>query len=219
MVPECATDLSQASGGYGESKTIASSLLERATKVCGISGTVVRLGQVAGPVNRNEGCWNKQEWLPSLIESSKYLGMLPQNLPLLDEVDWIPVDVLADVLVELALSPERHQDRSSQLRYLNVANPAITSWSSLVPVVQTKLGKQTEVVSYTDWLIALKSSAEGPRNPALKLLEFFKGLQQGERDGSQQTRLDTTKAKSGSATLRKLGEVTPDMMNHWLQQW
>ncbi|KAL8769234.1 MAG: hypothetical protein Q9209_004735 [Squamulea sp. 1 TL-2023] len=89
--------------GYAQSKHIAERVLSNASKIAGIPTILVRVGQVAGPIDtsRNGGCWNKQEWLPSLIASSKYLGRVPDSLGPNDVIDWIPVDVLSGVLVEL----------------------------------------------------------------------------------------------------------------------
>ena len=55
--------------GYGESKYVAELLLEAASKICGLSASVCRIGQVAGPVVKS-GMWNKQEWLPSVSNPS-----------------------------------------------------------------------------------------------------------------------------------------------------
>ena len=54
--------------GYGESKYIAELLLEAAHKTSGLSASICRVGQVAGPVEKG-GMWNKQEWLPSVSSS------------------------------------------------------------------------------------------------------------------------------------------------------
>lgn len=88
--------------GYAQSKHLAERLLDRAARVAGIPTIVVRVGQVAGPIKHgNHGCWNKREWLPSLIASSKHMGKIPASLGPNDVVDWIPVDVLGRVLVNL----------------------------------------------------------------------------------------------------------------------
>jgi thioester reductase-like protein len=55
--------------GYGESKWICERLLDAARTKSGVSSAVLRVGQIAGPVEnrRGEGAlWNKQEWLPSV---------------------------------------------------------------------------------------------------------------------------------------------------------
>lgn len=45
--------------GYGESKHVASCILRRAAKTSGISGTIMRVGQLCGP-EQEGGIWNKQ---------------------------------------------------------------------------------------------------------------------------------------------------------------
>ncbi|KAH9983958.1 hypothetical protein F4779DRAFT_612381, partial [Xylariaceae sp. FL0662B] len=62
--------------GYGESKFVSERLLHTAAREADIPTVICRVGQVAGPT-KEAGMWPKQEWLPSLIASSKYLGKLP----------------------------------------------------------------------------------------------------------------------------------------------
>lgn len=71
--------------------------LDTASRVPGISTTVCRVGHIADPFLSQKGVWNKREWLPSIIASSKYLGPLGP----LDVVDWVPVDNMARILVEV----------------------------------------------------------------------------------------------------------------------
>ena len=93
--------------GYAQSKYVAEQVLSRAAEIAGIAVRICRVGQVAGPVGTNGqgACWNKQEWLPSLIASSKHLGKIPESLGLNESIDWIPVDILSRVLVELMECP------------------------------------------------------------------------------------------------------------------
>ena len=104
-VPECIIDDYSAAlpVGYAQSKHIAERLLGTTSSIAGVPATVVRVGQVAGPINGDSdgGCWNKREWLPSLVASSRHLGKIPASLGANDKIDWIPVDVLSEVLVEL----------------------------------------------------------------------------------------------------------------------
>ncbi|KAH7312108.1 hypothetical protein BKA65DRAFT_600962 [Rhexocercosporidium sp. MPI-PUGE-AT-0058] len=64
---------------YGESKFVSEHLLHRFTAASGITTAVLRTGQIDGSVS-DSGIWNKKEWLPSIIASSKYLGILPESL-------------------------------------------------------------------------------------------------------------------------------------------
>lgn len=75
--------------GYGESKYIAEQILTAASTSARVPSTIYRLGQIAGPLSK-EGRWNTQEWVPSLIATSKTIGMVPNSLGDM-KVDWIPV--------------------------------------------------------------------------------------------------------------------------------
>jgi len=74
--------------GYGESKHVAEHILYDVGEKVGVPSTILRVGQIAGPLS-SKGVWNEDEWVPALIKSSKALGCLPSGIP---NVDWIPVD-------------------------------------------------------------------------------------------------------------------------------
>ncbi|KAK4106758.1 acetyl-CoA synthetase-like protein [Parathielavia hyrcaniae] len=187
--------------GYGESKFLAERLLAYAatkespsTRRCSLG--VVRIGQVAGTATdstagRGRGCccWNRTEWLPSLILSSRHLGALPDSLgqggSIMESIDWVPVDELAGILVELSfhLSEKSKPDPTASLDDLHVfhcINPHPTPWADLVPVIvrvlSASLGSQNmidktgteeqqenhdaiSVVGFREWLARLDSSA------------------------------------------------------------
>lgn len=99
-------DWSAAEGmGYAESKSIAERLLAAASEESGLRTAICRLGQIAGPTTKS-GAWNEHEWIPSLIGSSIYLGKLPASLGSRDLIDWIPVDIAAQIIVELIWESE-----------------------------------------------------------------------------------------------------------------
>lgn len=90
---------------------------------------VCRVGQVAAPT----GVWPRQEWLPSLVASSRWLGQLPVSLGRSDAVDWIPVDVLARGLVEFAMGggPEAGGQREPGAGAVvyDAVSPSRISWA------------------------------------------------------------------------------------------
>jgi thioester reductase-like protein len=58
-----------------------------------VTAAVCRVGQVLDPIDHGvNGAWPKQEWLSSLVLSSVSMGMLPDTLGPMDNVDRIPVD-------------------------------------------------------------------------------------------------------------------------------
>lgn len=91
--------------GYAESKSIAERLLAAASEKSGLRTAICRLGQIAGPTTKS-GAWNHREWIPSLIGSSIYLGKLPASLGSRDLIDWIPVDIAAQIVVDLIWESE-----------------------------------------------------------------------------------------------------------------
>ncbi|KAJ6164458.1 acetyl-CoA synthetase-like protein [Penicillium chermesinum] len=104
---ETVTTSTPAPNGYANSKYIAEHLVSHAAQKGLSRPAYARVGQVAGPI-RQAGLWNKAEWFPSLVLSSLRLGALPDSLGLaLDNIDWVPIDLLSEILVELAFDTKK----------------------------------------------------------------------------------------------------------------
>ena len=204
--------------GYAESKHVAERLLETASRTFETPISICRVGQVAGPVGTEKGMWNPREWFPSIIASSKYLGMVPESLGAMNTVDWIPIDILSKILVELALLRD---SSPTSARVYHTVNPHISTWSSLLPAVQQGLGNSPKIVPFAAWLKALKQSSSTTEdlslNPAIKLLEFFENLQRNEHQSPPT--LETAVTVKSSKTLAELGPVRPEWMERWIKQW
>ncbi|GAB7357574.1 hypothetical protein MBLNU459_g0084t1 [Dothideomycetes sp. NU459] len=204
--------------GYGQSKFISERLLAAATTTAGIPTGICRVGQIAGAISE-KGCWPKQEWLPSLIASSKYLGKIPTSLGSSERIDWVPVDVVAKVVVDLLDSTDRY---TCDAAVHHVVNPHATTWKALLPKVQSHL--HLEEVSLAEWVEALRMSSETSEdvvdNPAVKLLGYFEGLVQPEGvERIPALILQTTRTAAESKTLAALGPVNDEMMDNWMRQW
>lgn len=201
--------------GYGESKLVAELLFNEANKKLGVQCAICRVGQIAGPVERNSGSWNEKEWLPSLIKSSEYLGKLPRTLAASDSVDWIPVDMLGRIIVELLFS-DKDKDET---RVFHTVNPHRPTWSDIVPAVAKKL-KNIKIVEYEEWLDVLIGSSEAShadiaKNPAVKLLDFYRSVQNSTAEPVFET-METVKT---SKSLEDLPAVNAEWMGRWMQQW
>ncbi|KAI1094916.1 male sterility protein-domain-containing protein [Rostrohypoxylon terebratum] len=201
--------------GYGESKFVSERLLDAVAKESDIPVVVCRVGQVAGPISAC-GMWPKHEWLPSLIASSKYLGKLPSSIGSLSTVDWIPVDILANTIVELVIhSPETSQTGAT---VYHAVNPQPTSWGTLVNTVAQHLGLDT--VSWDEWIVALRKSGSNiedvAQNPAIKILDFFDSL---SNKGYEPLHFDTRETVRVSQTLANLGPVHEGWIEIWMRQW
>lgn len=192
---------------------------------------VLRVGQIAGPVSHGElGMWNTNEWFPSLIASSKYLQMLPDSLDLVSQgINLIPVDYCARIVCELseqAVTANHIRQRKGLVNYYHVVNPHDASWPNLVGCIQEKFGSNLQIVPLATWIEALdRSSMEGDsnrsvdRNPALRLLQWFKGLAHEQRSIRVASRLSTHMATKLSQGMRDLRPVNEGWMDLWLRQW
>lgn len=204
--------------GYGQSKYISEVVLDVAAKQASTPAEILRVGQVAGPLGQ-AGIWPKQEWLPSLVASSKYLGILPDSLGRMQTIDWIPVDVLGQAIAEIVLNSSEDSNASGAKVY-HLANSKHTDWSTLLPAIAKGLGAGIKVVPLADWVKALHESEDktedADKNPAVKLLDFFNDL---ARSGASEVALQTKNALEASKTLAELGPVQESWVENWLKQW
>lgn len=198
--------------GYGQSKLLAERLLIAAADQSGTRCAICRVGQVAGP-SVAAGSWNETEWLPSLVFSSRYLGVVPETIGAAERVSWTPVDKAAKSVVELALAPMSEEQDAPAVYHMD--NPHSTTWSKLRPEVEIVLG--VPAVPYTEWLQKLESSdlSTGKENPAVKLMDYFRSI---NTDRAMPVH-DTTQAKSKSETMASLHAVDASLMRNWLTQW
>jgi thioester reductase-like protein len=170
--------------GYSQSKFMSELLCDAAHEHLGIAVSIARVDQVAGPVG--VGAWNHAERLPSLVISSVHLGYRPEDLgPQFSEVDWIPSDLLADIVVDLAVLPTPETTGGSDV--FNLRNPNTTTWDALLPSVKdavyAHLGKTLDIVPSSTWLERLEGSSELDTqevasfvvsNPGIKLMTFYR---------------------------------------------
>ncbi|KAI1362368.1 hypothetical protein F5Y08DRAFT_275396 [Xylaria arbuscula] len=212
--------------GYSLSKLMAENLLEQAVKVSGVDASVCRVGQIAGPVTTGDkGEWNKQEWFPTIVESSKYMKMLPSNLGTLDRIEWVPVDLLAEIVVELAgvgAKKAEFEEDDDELKVYHAVNPKLSYWQVIAPTILKKMPAGTRSVPWTEWVQGLRDhqrTATAKDLPGLKLLEFYEGLIMPEDIKITPFNLETGITSRKSKTLRRLAPVTNDWVDLWLKQW
>ena len=218
--------------GYGQSKLAAHEILEHAAQHWDVRSAVLRVGQIAGPVSHGEfGMWNKTEWFPSLIASSKYLQMLPDSLDLVSPgINYMPVDYCARIVCELSeqvvAASTKNRQRKGLVDYYHVVNPHDASWPSLIGCIQEYFGASLRIVPLASWIEALdRSSMEGDknrsidRNPALRLLQWFKDMAHGQLSSGVASRLSTQRATELSQGMRDLRPVSKEWMDLWLRQW
>ncbi len=200
--------------GYGESKNVAECILNIANNKSGVPVSILRVGQIAGPVTV-EGIWNTVEWFPSLIKTSQSLGCLPNYLP---DADWIPVDNLAEIILDIV----HFAVDTGYARIYNIVNPKSTVWTTLIDTVLSRLGQGVEVVELSAWIQLLsksnKSNArEVTAKPAAKILDFYRDFEAGKQVGG--LKYSTAHGVAASSTMAELESVNAQWMNIWLDQW
>ncbi|KAJ6194076.1 hypothetical protein J3E72DRAFT_199340, partial [Bipolaris maydis] len=223
-VPESTTTLFDRSivlpQGYGESKQVAAEILAVASHRLGIQTAIIRASQLAGPSAQAGGAaWNRHEWLPSLVHTSKFMKKLPKTLGTMEQVDWVAMDVAGATVVDIAMAPT-----SQSTRIYHLANPHRTSWRQLYPVILEYFKShdvEIDMIEYDDWVQELgripltKENAE--HIPGLKLRDFYNSLRLDMAAGLP--RLATKNTEAVSQTLREGRAVDQTDMKKWLEQW
>ncbi|KAK0625127.1 hypothetical protein B0T17DRAFT_493095 [Bombardia bombarda] len=215
-------DFNDASLGYGRSKLVSSLILEKATEVSGVPTEVIRVGQIAGPMSE-KGYWNKQEWLPSIVASSVYLGMLPDNLGPMSTIDWTPIESIAKMVLEVS-GIESKVDLKDTDGYFHGINPEQTQWMELVPgITEYYSDRIKKVVSLDEWIDALEESQalteDINKNPGVKLLDMYKWLAEANKQGHGYVAMDMKRTQGYSKTMKDMKAVTPALMKNWCRQW
>ena len=223
-VPESTTTLFDGTitlpQGYSESKHVASEILATASHRLGIKTAIVRAGQLAGPsIQANGAAWNRHEWLPTLVHTSKILKKLPRTLGNMERVDWVPMDVAAGTVIDIATIPSHEP-----VEVYHLVNPHTTTWSQIYPVVQAFYnctGIDVEIVEYDDWANELERIPQTKENamqvPGLKLLDFYQSLRPDTGRGIPA--LESDRAEVASKTLREGKAVDESVVKKWLSQW
>jgi thioester reductase-like protein len=208
--------------GYAESKFVSEHVLETFTRSSGLTTAIFRTGQIAGTLT-GKGVWNGREWFPSIMSSSKHLDILPETLGKMESIEWIPVDVISLIMVELVEEVLHSQSLGKTLVY-NLVNPKPATWSSLSKSAQ-KLTGISKTVPLKDWVEALEvSSHEKNRaiietNPAVKLLDWLRLISQKDIPQEGTSGFEVRRLVQDSRTASQLTAVSSEWMSLWISRW
>ena len=210
--------------GYARSKLVSEHIARNAAHDAGALTRILRIGQIVG--DGKVGLWNDTEAIPLVIRSALTL----KTLPALDETEsWLPVDTLANVILELAgLSTDAVlvSDSNIDLIY-NLENPHTFSWTdSLLPELH-RSGLEFSTVPVHDWLQNLRDyetnggNPEG--NPAVKLIDHFERMY-GEKKKAGDIKFEIKTAEKHSPALRETPRLVEDgyirkFLRVWLEKW
>lgn len=216
-VPETLhTPLEYAQTGYGESKLIASLLLHKAGELAGVRASICRLGQVAGPVH-TEGTWPDRDWFPILLKSSKVIGYLPESLGSQDHLDWIPVDIISELLADLTELDTRELPTEEVTSYYHFVNPNRVTWESVVPTVLDELQGTCKTTTLSDWVQSLELHSARPGKsdqppPGVQLLDFYRSLE------DRPLEMQTHHTQERIPALSDVSRVNEEWMRIWIRQ-
>ncbi|KAG9309638.1 putative aminoadipate reductase [Chiua virens] len=213
--------------GYGEAKYAA----ERIIAKSGLHSTSLRIGQIAGGVG---GSWATTDWFPILVKSSIALGALPESAGV---VSWLREEDVAAAILETAFS------KKAPPPALNLVNPCGTPWAEIIAFVRRAIIKSKSleddvlpVIPFGDWFALLEKRAESASEddlaniPAIKLLEFFRRLAQGDEsirrmgDASVTealgvTNFSTIKMRQVSPTVARMKAIGEADADAWVKYW
>jgi len=205
--------------GYGESKHVAERILDAARVRSGVPATIFRVGQVAGPTQLNAGEWNRHEYIPALVQTSLSIGCIPEDW---NHIDWIPVDVMAQIMVELVHTEYEAKDGG---RVNHLVNPNRVHWSAFVDAVQKHYSPWSiKAVPLAEWIRVLKkvdstNPAELVAKPAVKILDFYEDNASAAGTTILGAHVETQNSVAGSETMAGLDAVRSDWMDIWLSTW
>lgn len=153
-----------------------------------------------------------------IIAVSAAISKLPSTLGASDTLDWIPVDILATIILELCTLTAQSND-TTVTTFFNILSPAKGSWNNLLSVIQSfRAFSIAKVVSWEEWLETLKEASSSHSDDpvilsGIKLLPFFESL------GKKSLTMTTANAEAHSETLAKLPPVSREWIGIWMRQW
>lgn len=161
--------------------------------------------------------------------SSQYLGVFPGIFPGRDRIDWLPVDKVSKVLLEILRSASA--DSATELTQIfHVVNPQAGSWASDIAAAVVPMYPKGDISTVTmeHWVEKLRLSVDEAAktgnfdietSPALRLLDFFSNTVSGSSTEQRPRWLSSLKAEQSSNTLRDLGPLKKDWLWEWMVQW
>ncbi|RMZ48025.1 hypothetical protein CA14_008693 [Aspergillus flavus] len=200
---ELITATTPAPNGYANSKCLAEHLLAQAAKQSSLH------------------TFARTEWFPRSCPELLHVGSLPDTLgSALDRIDWVPVRLLAEVLVDLVLNKNKTANESVDV--FQPMNLYPLTWEALRPIVEDALLKRSgkKLKSFPS---KTRSGASGRtsrrpalaaigKNPAVNLLEFLKDIMS---KSTRENVLDAQLIVQRSGKLQAVEAVKPE----WIQKW
>ncbi|KAM0241576.1 hypothetical protein ACHAPO_001262 [Fusarium lateritium] len=207
VVPEeRATIDSLLGNGYAEAKWGCERMLEETLHKYPnrFRPMVVRLGQIAG--SKTSGYWNPMEHFGFLIKSSQTLNALPD---VEGNVNWTPVNDIADALTDLVLS-----DQVPHPIY-HIDNPVGQQWRDVNDILSDTL-RIPNRVPFKEWLDLVRKAPQQD-NPAALLADFLEDTYLRMACGGLV--LDVKHTLEHSKSLAAVGPVSETVVRKYIHIW
>jgi len=167
---------------------------------------IFRPGFVTG--NSKTGMWFPTDFLPRLFKSCIQLGMIPDWSSPAHGVDLLPVDYVANTIVQITTS--QAQSKNPIIANLSQINttPLASLLKSFASLYDEK-GTPPKVVSHEEWVEALLQAKEG--NALMELTHLFSspsfGFGTAQADGADFKRMVASCAR-GEKNAEYYSQVT-----------
>ncbi|KAL5002470.1 hypothetical protein BDV10DRAFT_202602 [Aspergillus recurvatus] len=214
--------------GYARSKLVAERIVQAAAEKTGMVAKVLRVGQIVG--DTVNGKWNTTEAIPLMLQTAHTL----KALPALDETpSWLPVDIVADAILDLSDLNETPVSSSAILRQFShdpstiyhVQNAKTFKWTEeLLPALK-EAGLDFEVLPKRQWVQRLREGEQDPKkNPAIKLLNFFTEKYDNDNRGRSELVFEMKKSEAASPSLKGGVELIESglikkFVDAWRSEW
>jgi len=171
--------------------------------------------------------WLLLDWIPSLIITSKMMGIIPLALPPpYDIVDWVPINwAAADIAKISAQVVTRAPGPENCLTVLHMVNSKSAPWSIIAKAVQEVVGyDKIRGVEYEHWLEQLQIQSHNAQDtsimdthPAVRLLELFEEM--GARAEEPVLEFLNHNAKSMAPLLSRIPAVNQEsLLLMWVRE-
>ncbi|KAI0972872.1 hypothetical protein F4678DRAFT_471297 [Xylaria arbuscula] len=227
--------------GYSRSKWIAEQICASAYTQAAREGStgshgkpkvsVLRVGQLCG---NKFGVWNTSEVYPLLLSTAKLTSRLP-DLPS-ESVDWLPVDIAAMAVIEIALPRDNDNSPRSidhpDIPVYHVLNPHRSpSWREMLDWLSKEPGSTPfEIVPTSAWMESLEATMTADpesKHPCQALVGMWKqryilkGVVNGSSLSTQPLVFDVSFTQRVSQSIRNVSSLNRQRvikMWEWLQE-
>jgi thioester reductase-like protein len=174
---------------------------------------ILRIGQLTG--DTDNGVWNISEAWPLMLSTVDSLGCLPQ---LQEPLNWLPLDIAANVVLELAF--QKKKSDSAARVYHVVNNSTETTWPDLLDWSKNARDKPFVVVLPMIWLERLENFPG--KHPAKNLVGLWKtkfGAETNSTRAATQPRFSINKINEKSSSMQNIGPIEQGLVKRiwsWL---